>query len=273
MIDFKAIVKEKLVTDHRRDPQSKHNQIYFLREDIINSLVKYAQANEYTEEQFEQVFDDALSILEDLFSAFEPYRQSTGDCGNFWSHQYINVKKYITEPNSTGIVVDSANGHLDDCVQRYIQQPAMHHRILTSLLLDAYLYNDTITVLNVVKNNWVNRNIIFPSQAYALTRTVMQITSLALVIFIGKVIYENSPDLLTPYVLGYFYTRYKALCAEPAKKLVKEVFNYSVETYTNSTVMYHHEQMSTVLRHAHEKYGIRYNSTIYELVELLKQPW
>lgn len=273
MNNYQSIVSEKLGLEHKRDRGSKSNQIFYIREYVINAVISYAQKNEFTEQQFEVALDDALSILEDLFSSFEPYRESTGDSGDFWSHQYINPKKYITDPKHSKQLPYSANGHLDDCVERYIQHPSMHNRYLTSLLLDAYLYNDTIQTLNGVKDGWYPRNLIYPSNSFLISKILIPLTGLALAIFLGVIIHSNSPELLTPYVLVLIYMRYKALKSEPAKDKYKEIFNYSMDTYITNTIRYQYDQMATVLRNSHEKYGIRYKSTIYELVELLKQPW
>jgi hypothetical protein len=273
MTNYQSIVTQRLGSEHKRDKQSKTNQIFNLREVIIKSVIAYAQKNSLTETQFEVVFDDSLSILEDLFSAYEPYREKTGDCGDFWSHQYINPKKYLSEPTLRNKPPASANGLFDDYVERYIQQPAMHNRYLTSLLLDTYLYNDTIVFLNGLKENWYSRNLINPSYKFLISKILIQLAGYALAVFLGFIIHSESPELLTPYVLILIYNRYKALKSEHSTERLKEIYNYSMETYTHSAANYQYQQMTTVLKHSHEKYGIRYKSTIYELVELLQQPW
>jgi hypothetical protein len=272
MTDYQAIVIEKLEFLHKRDSKSKSNQIFYIQEYVIKSVVSYAKKHEFTEQQFEIALDESMFILDGLYSSFEPYRESTGDIGDFWLHQYINPKKYITDPKNSKLLPYSANGHLEDYVQRYIEHPSMHNRYLTSLLLDAFLYNDTILFLNSVRDSWYSRNIIYPSNSFLISKALFSLTCFALAVFLGVVIHSNSPELLTPYVLVLIYVRYKALKSQPAKDKVKEIFNYSMETYVTNSNGYQYDQMATLLRNSHEKYGIRYTSTMYELVDLLKQP-
>lgn len=273
MTDYQSIVNEKINLKFTRDPRSKSNQVFNIQECVIKSVITYAKKNEFTEQQFELDLDESLFILNGLFSSFEPYRERTGDIGDFWEHQYINPKKYITNPKNSKRLPYSANGHLDDFVQRYIQHPSMHNRYLTSLLLDAYLYNDTILLLDGVKDNWQSRNLIYPSNLFRLSKILISFSCIALAIFFGAIIHSNSPELLTPYVLVLIYMRCKALKSDPSRDKVKEIFNYSIDTYITNTINYQYDQMATVIRNSHEKYGIRYKSTMYELVELLKQPW
>lgn len=270
MEEFKNIAMEVLGPSHAKDPESKSNQIFYLREHLANTVIQYARTNRFTEQQFEVAFKDSLSILDGLHDSFEPYRQSAGDAGAFWTHQYINVDQQLSSQKNAQKPVHSANGLLDDYVEGYISQPAMHSLHLTRLLLDAYFYNDTINLIETVKADRRQRNIIKPSMGYALTALVMQLSRIGIATSIGALIYKNTPELLTPYVLVYLYWRYKVMRIEPAKELIKNFFKHTVERYTHLNGKYHFEQMVTELRTSHEKYGTRYHVIIHELVDLLK---
>lgn len=271
MENYRKIAREILGSSHCKDPESKSNQIYGLREDLIDTVVQYALAHDFSEQQFSVVFSDSLSVLNGLHESFTPYRESIGDHGAFWSHQYVNVDEQLSGKKDIKKPIYSANGLLDDYTAAYISEPAMHSVQLTRLLLDAYLYNDTIQLIETVKEDRIQRNIIKPSMVYALTNLVLQLLRVVIALSVGAFIYQSAPELLTPFVLVYLFWRYQVMCAKPAKELVRNIFRHTVERYTYLNGMYHYEQMRTELRTAHEKYGTRYNLLIHELIDLLKK--